>query len=114
MRSLAEIKPLTYRLNLAAPLDLDAYESQDGYAALRKAVKDLQPDEVTQLVKEANLRGRGGAGFPAGVKWALVPMGADAPRNKYPRRCPIRGSPHTGDISCKPPGHDAAPCRILG
>jgi len=74
--------PLTYRVNLAAPLDLKGYEANEGYAALRKAVKEA-PGEVTKAVKDANLRGRGGAGFPTGVKWGLVPMGADAPKNKY-------------------------------
>ncbi|HZR36945.1 MAG TPA: NADH-quinone oxidoreductase subunit NuoF [Nevskia sp.] len=78
----AETHPLTYRVNLAAPLDLKGYEAQDGYAALRKVVKEA-PGEVTKAVKDANLRGRGGAGFPTGVKWGLVPMGADAPKNKY-------------------------------
>lgn len=80
--SAAETKPLTYRVNLAQPPDLKAYEAQDGYAALRKAAKEA-PAEVTKAVKDANLRGRGGAGFPTGVKWGLVPMGADAPKNKY-------------------------------
>lgn len=80
--SAADSKPLTYRVNLASPLDLKAYEAQDGYAALRKVVKEA-PAEVTKAVKDANLRGRGGAGFPTGVKWGLVPMGADAPKNKY-------------------------------
>ena len=79
----ADTRPLTYRLNLAAPQDLRAYESEDGYAAMRKAVKEMQPTEVTHVVKEANLRGLGGAGFPTGLKWSLVPMGADAPRDKY-------------------------------
>jgi len=78
----AETKPLTYRVNLANPLDLKAYEAQEGYAALHKALKE-KPDEVTKVVKDANLRGRGGAGFPTGVKWGLVPMGPDAPKNKY-------------------------------
>ncbi len=78
----ADSKPLTYRVNLASPPDLKAYEAQDGYAALRKVVKEA-PAEVTKAVKDANLRGRGGAGFPTGVKWGLVPMGADAPKNKY-------------------------------
>src|SRR5579859_4323894 len=79
----AETHPLTYRVNLAAPLDLKGYEAQDGYAALRKAAKELQPGDITKAVKDANLRGRGGAGFPTGVKWGLVPMGPDAPKNKY-------------------------------
>jgi len=78
----ADSKPLTYRVNLAAPLDLKGYEAQDGYAALRQSLKE-QPAEVTKHVKDANLRGRGGAGFPTGVKWGLVPMGPDAPKNKY-------------------------------
>jgi len=79
----SETRPLTYRVNLGAPLDLRGYESQDGYAALRRALRDLQPNEVTRLVKESGLRGRGGAGFPTGLKWDLVPMGADAPAEKY-------------------------------
>ena len=79
----ADTRPLTYRVDLAAPLDLRGYESREGYAAVRKALKDMQPAEVTHLVKEANLRGRGGAGFPTAVKWGLVPMGESAPRQKY-------------------------------
>src|SRR5580700_1072610 len=79
----AETKPLTHRVDLATPLDIRGYESQEGYAAVRKALKKMQPSEVTHLVKEANLRGRGGAGFPTGVKWSLVPMGESAPRQKY-------------------------------
>ena len=65
------------------PPDLQAYEKTGGYQAMRKAVKDLAPEDVTQLVKDADLLGRGGAGFPAGVKWSFVPMGEDAPTPKY-------------------------------
>jgi NADH-quinone oxidoreductase subunit F len=79
----ADTKPLTYRVDVGTPLDIRAYQSQEGYAAVRKALKELQPFEVTHLVKEADLRGRGGAGFPTAVKWSLVPMGAEAPRQKY-------------------------------
>jgi NADH-quinone oxidoreductase subunit F len=78
----ADTTPLTYRVNLAAPLDLKGYEATGGYAALRKAAKEA-PGEVTKAVKDSNLRGRGGAGFPTGVKWGLVPMGEGAPKNKY-------------------------------
>jgi NADH-quinone oxidoreductase subunit F len=71
----ADTKPLTYRVDLAQPLDIRGYQLQEGYAAVRKALKEMQPSEVTHWVKEANLRGRGGADFPTGVKWSLVPMG---------------------------------------
>jgi NADH-quinone oxidoreductase subunit F len=79
----ADAKPLTYRVDLATPLDIRGYESLEGYAAVRKALKEMQPSDVTHMVKQANLRGRGGAGFPTGVKWSLVPMGEAAPRQKY-------------------------------
>lgn len=64
-------------------LSLREYEAVGGYAAVRAALSGMAPADVTTLVKEAGLRGRGGAGFPTGVKWALVPMGDDAPRPKY-------------------------------
>ncbi|MBI4718778.1 MAG: NADH-quinone oxidoreductase subunit NuoF [Planctomycetes bacterium] len=51
---------------------LKVYESRGGYQAVRKALK-MAPDEVVEEVKKANLRGRGGAGFPAGVKWTFLP-----------------------------------------
>ena len=63
----AETQPLTFRVNLAAPLDLGGYKAQEGYAALRKALKELQPADVTRLVKESDLRGRGGPQGVAGV-----------------------------------------------
>src|SRR5258706_15189999 len=50
----------------------DVYVKNGGYEGLRKALS-MAPDEVTQVVKDSNLRGRGGAGFPTGVKWSFVP-----------------------------------------
>jgi NADH-quinone oxidoreductase subunit F len=43
----------------------------------------MPPADITKLVKEANLKGRGGAGFNTGQKWSFVPMGDDAPTPKY-------------------------------
>lgn len=76
-------KPLTNKFRSdGEPVDIASYEQAGGYEGLRKAFK-MQPHEVTDMVKRSNLRGRGGAGFPTGMKWSFVPMGADAPRPKY-------------------------------
>jgi NADH-quinone oxidoreductase subunit F len=77
-------RPLTQNIRPGKPpLNLSAYEKAGGYQGLRKTLTQLSPEEVTHLVLESNLRGRGGAGFPTGRKWSFVPMGDDAPRPKY-------------------------------
>ncbi|WP_328402380.1 NADH-quinone oxidoreductase subunit NuoF [Nocardia sp. NBC_00403] len=53
---------------------MDTYHRHDGYQALRKALR-MDPDQVIQTVKDAGLRGRGGAGFPTGMKWSFIPQG---------------------------------------
>src|SRR5205085_6125588 len=62
------------------PLSLQEYERAGGYQAMRKALQQMAPADVTAEVKAANLRGRGGAGFPTGAKWSFVPMDDHAPR----------------------------------
>jgi NADH-quinone oxidoreductase subunit F len=52
---------------------LAEYQARGGYETLDKVLRELQPGDVTAQVKAANLRGRGGAGFPAGVKWGFLP-----------------------------------------
>lgn len=78
-------KPLTERIEAANGfVDFAAYEAAGGYATARKALTTMTPVEVQTVVKEANLRGRGGAGFPTGQKWSFVPQGAAAgPGHKY-------------------------------
>ncbi len=56
------------------------YERAGGYQALRKVLGKLAPAEVTEMVKKSGLRGRGGAGFPTGVKWGFLPKDHPGPR----------------------------------
>ena len=73
--------PLTRNIRAGGePVDLKRYEQAGGYQALRKVLRNITPAEVTAEVKESNLRGRGGAGFPTGMKWGFVPPG---PHPKY-------------------------------
>jgi NADH-quinone oxidoreductase subunit F len=77
-------RPLTKNIRPGTPpVGLREYEQAGGYQGLRKALRHMAPEEVTKLVKDSNLRGRGGAGFPTGQKWSFVPMGEGAPRLKY-------------------------------
>jgi NADH-quinone oxidoreductase subunit F len=76
--------PLTARIKPGAePPDLSEYERTGGYQAARKAISSMSPSEIMEEVKKSNLRGRGGAGFPTGMKWSFVPMGPDAPQPKF-------------------------------
>ena len=65
------------------PLDIDAYLRAGGYAAVRKALGGMTPEEVINEVTASNLRGRGGAGFPTGQKWSLVPDRRRCAPRKY-------------------------------
>ncbi len=72
-------KVLTRNVGNPAVLSLAGYEAAGGYVALRKALKEMTPIEVTEEVQKSGLRGRGGAGFPTGVKWGFVPRGGERP-----------------------------------
>ena len=72
-------RPLTGNLKSdGQPLSIKEYERCGGYEALRKALKQMSPNEVLDVVTASNLRGRGGAGFPTGQKWSVVPTEEDA------------------------------------
>src|SRR5450759_257550 len=75
-----ETKVLTRRFGLPNSASLDTYLATEGYQAFLKAAK-MKPEEIIAEVKASNLRGRGGAGFPAGMKWSFVPR--TSPKPKY-------------------------------
>jgi NADH-quinone oxidoreductase subunit F len=75
-------KPLTEHIRQdKRPLSLKEYEAVGGYQSLKKAIKSMTPKDVQAVVKDSNLRGRGGAGFATALKWSFVPL--DAPQPKY-------------------------------
>jgi NADH-quinone oxidoreductase subunit F len=75
---MATFEPVLLR-RLGRSPDLGAYRADGGYRTLEKALNELQPGQVTDMVKAAGLRGRGGAGFPTGVKWTFLPKDHPGP-----------------------------------
>jgi NADH-quinone oxidoreductase subunit F len=73
------IKVLTKNMHVPNLLDIDVYESVGGYQALRQTLREYKPSDVIDRVKRSGLRGRGGAGFPTGLKWSFVPKNSGKP-----------------------------------
>src|SRR5918994_3593206 len=69
------------RVGLENSASLEVYRQNGGYEALKKVLSGMSPDDVINEVKKSALRGRGGAGFPTGMKWSFVPK--DSPKPKY-------------------------------
>ena len=63
----------------------DIYSKNGGYEGLKKALTEYEPSEVREIVRKSNIRGRGGAGFPAGIKWGFIPQdtGSKSDAMKY-------------------------------
>jgi len=74
-----EVKVLSKRFGLPDSESIDTYLATDGYAGFRKAL-GMTPEQILDEVKASNLRGRGGAGFPTGMKWGFVPRASDKPK----------------------------------
>jgi NADH-quinone oxidoreductase subunit F len=61
------------------PLDIGAYRADGGYKMIERALNELQPQQVIDMVRDSGLRGRGGAGFSTGMKWGFLPKGHPGP-----------------------------------
>ncbi|HYW65263.1 MAG TPA: NADH-quinone oxidoreductase subunit NuoF [Candidatus Dormibacteraeota bacterium] len=80
-RSTLEIPLISKRWGIKDSHKIDVYLQNGGYQALEKALKQMTPESIIDEVKRSSLRGRGGAGFPTGMKWSFVPK--DSPKPKY-------------------------------
>jgi NADH-quinone oxidoreductase subunit F len=91
---------------LIDPTDINDYIAMDGYSALAKALFDLSPEEIIDTVNKSGLRGRGGGGFPTGIKWESCRKAHGEPRyvmcnadegdpGAYMDRSLLEGNPHS-------------------
>jgi len=80
-RDKTETPVISRRFGIKDSHKIDVYLQHDGYKALEKALREMTPETIIDEVKKSNLRGRGGAGFPTGMKWSFVPK--DSPKPKY-------------------------------
>ena len=75
-----QLRVALHNCGVINPEDIEEYIAVDGYAALGKVLTEMTPEQVIQVMKDSGLRGRGGAGFPTGLKWDF------AARNKVPQK----------------------------
>lgn len=75
-----ETRILSKNFGVADSWTLEVAREHGAYKMLEKALNEMRPEQVTEEVKKSRLRGRGGAGFPTGVKWGFVPGGTDKPK----------------------------------
>ena len=68
------------------PESIDEYIAMDGWAALAKALTEMTPDQIIEEVKKSGIRGRGGAGFPTGLKWQFCKAGPRRPEVHHVQR----------------------------
>src|ERR1700722_16900937 len=75
----AEVPVISRLFGVKDSHKLEVYLAHDGYKGMERALKELTPEQVVDEVKKSNLRGRGGAGFPTGMKWSFVPKESTKP-----------------------------------
>lgn len=75
-----EMRVLTAYIDQPDQCDIATYEKNGGYQALRKAIAQIAPADLTDMVKQSGLRGRGGAGFSTGTKWSFIPKDPKLPK----------------------------------
>ncbi len=101
----AEQRIVLRRAGLIDPESIEDYIIQDGYEALGKALTEMQPAEVIEVLKASGLQGRGGAGFPVGLKWTFVSNASGSPKyvicnadesepGTFKDRVVLEGDPH--------------------
>ncbi|MDQ6477761.1 NADH-quinone oxidoreductase subunit NuoF [Dyadobacter sp. LHD-138] len=73
-------KILTEHINVPGIETFEVYRKQGGYTAVEKAIKTMTPEEVVEEAKKSGIRGRGGAGFPMGMKWGFLAKPEGVPR----------------------------------
>src|SRR6202049_402216 len=76
----AEVPVISRLFGIKDSHKLEVYVAHDGYKGMERALKELTPDQVIDEVKKSNLRGRGGAGFPTGMKWSFVHKESTRPK----------------------------------
>ncbi len=76
----AQKRVVLQRAGSIDPTSIEEYIAHDGYFALGKALTEMTPEQVLQTVKESGLQGRGGAGFPAGLKWSFIMQSPETER----------------------------------
>jgi NADH-quinone oxidoreductase subunit F len=99
-----QYKVTTRLCGVVDPYSLDDYLAYDGYVAFKQAIQ-MSPEQVVQAIKDSKLRGRGGAGFPTGIKWELLRKSPNFPKflicnadegdpGAFMDRATIEGDPH--------------------